>query len=128
VNCGLARMASDSLAAEHLNGSRFGRFDGEMAVNFLSNFRPILVRRSGLGKLLARIPRAACSHCTAPVIKTEKTDEGRLRLDRRVRDRVVLVAAEHDPRAIENVDDDGGCPSEEELESAIKNLGFTRNS
>jgi hypothetical protein len=36
--------------------------------------------------------------------------------------------ADNNPRAIENVDDDGGCPSEEELETAIKSLGFTRNS
>jgi hypothetical protein len=34
--------------------------------------------------------------------------------------------SESNPRAIENLDDQGGCPSEEELEEAIESLGFKR--
>jgi len=34
--------------------------------------------------------------------------------------------SENNPRAVENLDDQGSCPSEEEREIAIKSLGFKR--
>jgi hypothetical protein len=36
--------------------------------------------------------------------------------------------SENNPRAIENLDDQGGCPSEGELETSIESLGFKRKS
>jgi len=35
--------------------------------------------------------------------------------------------SENDLRAIKNLDDQGCCPSEAELETAIQSLGFKRN-
>ena len=38
-----------------------------------------------------------------------------------------LWLSENNPRAIENRDDQGGCPSEEELEAAFDSLGFLKS-